>query len=135
MKLRIVHFSINETIQAMSNQKDALQEKKGAKPSTDSEDLAGSDADLIEAQANTNAVSRALAVTFLMLIPGILGSYLDKWFGTQIFVVAGFALGIGIAIFGLMYVARIADLASKKSRELRTKEAEVQNTGTKSIHE
>ncbi len=119
----------------MSNQKDALQEKKGAKPSTDSEDLAGSDADLIEAQANTNAVSRALAVTFLMLIPGILGSYLDKWFGTQIFVVAGFALGIGIAIFGLMYVARIADLASKKSRELRTKEAEVQNTGTKSIHE
>ena len=51
------------------------------------------------------------------------------------FVLAGFALGIGIAIFGLMYVARIADLASKKSRELRTKEAELQNTRPKSIHE
>ena len=119
----------------MSNQDDALQEKKGDEPSTDSEDLAGSDADRIEAQANTNAVSRALAVTFLMLIPGILGSYLDKWLGTQIFVVAGFALGIGISIFGLLYVARIADLASKKSRELRTKEAELQNTRKKSIHE
>ena len=119
----------------MSNQDDALQEKKGAEPSTDSEDLDGNDADRIEAQANTNAVSRALAVTFLMLIPGILGSYLDKWLGTQMFVVAGFALGMGIAIFGLMYVARIADLASKKSRELRTKEAELQNTRSKSIHE
>lgn len=83
------------------------------------ENLDGSDADRIEAQANTNAASRAIAVMILMVIPGIAGSYLDKWMGTQFFVVIGFVLGIGIAIFGLLYVARIADLAAKKSRELR----------------
>jgi F0F1-type ATP synthase assembly protein I len=83
------------------------------------ENLDASDADRIEAQANTNAVSRAIAVMILMVIPGVAGSYLDKWMGTQFFVVIGFVLGIGIAILGLLYVARIADLAAKKSRELR----------------
>ncbi len=83
------------------------------------ENLDGSDADRIEAQANTNAASRAIAIMVLMVIPGVAGSYLDKWMGTQFFVVIGFVLGIGIAIFGLLYVARIADLAAKKSRELR----------------
>jgi F0F1-type ATP synthase assembly protein I len=83
------------------------------------ENLDGSDADRIEAQANTNAASRAIAVMVLMIVLGVAGSYLDKWMGTQFFVVIGFVLGIGILIFGLLYVARIADLAAKKARELR----------------
>jgi hypothetical protein len=81
-----------------------------------------SDADRIESQANTNAVSRAIAVIVLMLLPGIAGSYLDGWLGTRFFVLIGFGLGIGIAIFGLLYVGKIADVSAKKSRELRKKE-------------
>lgn len=120
----------------MSNGFGPQEKKSGLETSTDFEDLAVSDADRIEAQANTNAVSRALAVTILMLIPGVLGSYLDKWLGTQIFVVVGFALGIGIAIFGLLYVARIADLAAKKSRELRKQaHSEPKDSQTKGSHE
>jgi F0F1-type ATP synthase assembly protein I len=105
----------------------------GSKSSTDPEGGAlgtetgvlGSDAarvneaERIETQANSNAASRAIAVMILMIVPGVLGSYLDKWLGTQFFIVVGFVAGIGIAIFGLLYVARIADLAAKKSRELR----------------
>ena len=87
--------------------------------SRDLEDSTGCDANRIETQANTNAVSRAIVVMVMMLIPGIAGSYLDKWLGTQFLVLIGFVLGIGIAIVGLLYVARIADLAAKKSRELR----------------
>ena len=130
-------FSTKVTVPAMSNAGVDPQEKKsGAETSTDFEDLTGGDADRIEAQANTNAVSRALAITILMLIPGVLGSYLDKWLETQIFVVVGFALGIGIAIFGLLYVARIADLAAKRSRELRTRaESELKSSQTKRSHE
>ena len=45
---------------AMSNTSDGGQSVHEA--STDLEDLASSDADRIEAQANTNAVSRAIAV-------------------------------------------------------------------------
>ncbi len=91
----------------------------GTENSSESGEFTVADADRIESQANTNAVSRAMAVMILMLIPGIVGSYLDKRLGTQFLVVIGFALGIGIAIYGLLYVARIADLAAKKSRELR----------------
>lgn len=80
------------------------------------------EADRIESQANTNAVSRAITVMILMLLPGVGGSYLDGWLGTQFFVLVGFGLGIAIAIFGLLYVAKIADVAAKRSRELREKE-------------
>ena len=98
---------------------DQPETKPGLKIPKDADDLIQSDADRIEAQANTNAVSRAIAVMILMLLPGVAGSYLDRWLNTQFFVVIGFVVGIGIAIFGLLYVARIADLAAKKSRELR----------------
>ncbi len=98
---------------------DPSETKPGPRISNDAEDLTRGDADRIEAQANTNALSRAITIIILMLLPGIAGSYLDEWLNTQFFVVIGFVLGIGIAIFGLLYVARIADLAVKKSRELR----------------
>ena len=77
------------------------------------------EAERIESQANTNAASRAIAVMILMVIPGVFGSYLDKWLGTQFLILVGFAIGIAIAIYGLLYVAKIADLAAKKSRDMR----------------
>ncbi len=96
-----------------------LESNSGSENSSEESQLNSADADRIETQANTNAVSRTIAVVILMLIPGIAGSYLDKWLGTRFLVLLGFAIGIGIAIFGLLYIARIADLAAKKSRELR----------------
>ncbi len=86
---------------------------------SNAENLTRRDADRIEVQANTNALSRAITIVILMFLPGVAGSYLDQWLNTQFFVVIGFVLGMGIAIFGLLYVARISDLAAKKSRELR----------------
>ena len=77
------------------------------------------EAERIESQANTNAASRAIAVMILMVIPGVIGSYLDKWLGTQFLILVGFAIGIAVAIYGLLYVAKIADLAAKKSRDMR----------------
>ena len=77
------------------------------------------EAERIESQANTNAASRAIAVMILMVIPGVIGGYLDKWLGTQFLILVGFAIGIAIAIYGLLYVAKIADLAAKKSRDMR----------------
>ena len=100
------------------------------------ENLDEIDADRIEAQANTNAASRAIAVMILMVIPGVLGGYIDKWLNTQFFILIGFGLGIGIAIFGLLYVSRIADLAAKKSRDIRksrkSPEANSDGTGSES---
>ena len=78
-----------------------------------------SDSERIETQANSNAISRTLAVMILMLLPGVAGFYLDKWLGTSFFIILGFAIGILIAIVGLLYVAKIADVAAQKSSELR----------------
>jgi len=71
----------------------------------------------IEAQGNTNAISRAFAVMVLMVLPGIAGHYLDQWLGTTFLVMLGFILGVCIAISGLLYVASIADATAKLNRE------------------
>ncbi len=61
------------------------------------------------AQTSINAFSRVLAVMLLMLLPGVVGFYLDRYFGTRFLIVIGFILGMGLAIFGLIQVARQAD--------------------------
>jgi F0F1-type ATP synthase assembly protein I len=85
--------------------------------SEDEESYSETDLARIEAQGNTNAISRAVAVMVLMVIPGIAGHYLDRWFGTQFLVLVGFVIGICLAVFGLLYVAKIADLTAKHIRE------------------
>lgn len=85
--------------------------------SEEEESYSESDLARIEAQGNTNAISRAVAVMVLMVIPGIAGHYLDRWFGTQFLVLVGFVIGICLAVFGLLYVAKIADLTAKQIRE------------------
>ncbi len=85
--------------------------------SEEEESYSETDLARIEAQGNTNAISRAVAVMVLMVIPGIAGHYLDRWFGTQFLVLVGFVIGICLAVFGLLYVAKIADLTAKHIRE------------------
>lgn len=89
------------------------------------QDRAESESDLqrIEVQGNTNALSRTIAVMVLMILPGVGGYYLDKWAGTQVFVLLGFLLGICVAVFGMLYVAKIADETARRNR-LRRKELE-----------
>ena len=83
------------------------------------QDKANSDTDLarIEVQGNTNAISRVLAVMILMIAPGIGGSYIDRYLETSVFTLVGFVIGICIAIFGMLYVAKIADETAKRNRE------------------
>ena len=83
----------------------------------DEDSLTETDLARIEAQGNTNAISRALAVVILMVLPGIAGHYLDQWLGTEFFVMVGFVIGIFLAIYGLLYVAKIADVTAKQNRE------------------
>lgn len=85
--------------------------------SEDEELYSETDLARIEAQGNTNAISRAVAVMVLMVLPGVAGHYLDRWFGTQFLVLVGFVLGMCLAVFGLLYVAKIADHTAKLNRE------------------
>ncbi|MCF7961846.1 MAG: AtpZ/AtpI family protein [Pirellula sp.] len=90
---------------------------EGNQSSEEEESYSETDLARIEAQGNTNAISRAVSVMVLMVIPGVAGHYLDRWFGTRFLVLVGFVMGICLAVFGLLYVAKIADLTAKQNRE------------------
>jgi hypothetical protein len=93
--------------QAESSEDDKLEDEK----------LTELDLVRIEAQGNTNAFSRAIAVMVLMCLPGFGGHYLDVWLGTRFFILIGFVFGMVVAIWGLLYVSRIADATAKENRE------------------
>jgi len=51
-------------------------------------------------------VSRILAIVAVMVLPGLGGTWLDSRFGTQVFTLAGFALGLTIGIVALLAVVK-----------------------------
>lgn len=107
--------------QESSNHDQSEQPTVSANQDEKVEDLTEADLARIEAQANTNAFSRAIAVMILMCVPGVLGHYLDTLLGTQFFILVGFVFGMVVAIWGLLYVSRIADATSKRNREFKQK--------------
>lgn len=51
-------------------------------------------------------LSRTLAVTLVMVLPGILGAYLDKHWGTTWLTPLGFGVGLFLGTTGLIVLAR-----------------------------
>jgi hypothetical protein len=47
-------------------------------------------------------VSKITTVALEMVIPGLIGTWLDKRWGTQFLALAGFALGITVSIWHLL---------------------------------
>ncbi|MDZ4849476.1 MAG: AtpZ/AtpI family protein [Pirellulaceae bacterium] len=66
--------------------------------------------------ASVNAFSRVIAVMVLMVLPGIAGYFLDGWLGTRFLIVVGFILGMILAIFGLINIAKKANDELRKKR-------------------
>ncbi len=51
--------------------------------------------------------SRIMTICLEMVVPGLVGYWLDKKFGTKfVFMLLGFALGFAIAIKHLLYITR-----------------------------
>jgi hypothetical protein len=51
-------------------------------------------------------VARILAVVIEMVLPGLLGQYLDKRLGTKFLVLAGFGCGLSLALWHLLVMTR-----------------------------
>jgi len=51
-------------------------------------------------------VSRIMAIGLTMFLPGIAGSWLDTRLGSTLLGPAGFAVGLGTALFWLVQVGR-----------------------------
>lgn len=62
-------------------------------------------------------VSRILAVTAVMVLPGLAGQWLDKRWGTNFLGVAGFVFGL---VSGIAYLLIVTKLPSSGSGRLRT---------------
>jgi hypothetical protein len=59
-----------------------------------------------------NALSRIFATLVLLISLGVGGAFLDRWLGTSFFVVIGFALGMILAVVGMIYVIKVAEVES-----------------------
>lgn len=57
-------------------------------------------------QMATEWVSRVMAIGLLMVLPGVLGAWLDKKFGTSFLTLLGFAIGLLAGLSGLILIAR-----------------------------
>jgi F0F1-type ATP synthase assembly protein I len=52
-------------------------------------------------------VSRLIAVSFEMVIPGVIGYFLDQWLNTKIiFAIVGFGLGLALGMWHLVRMSR-----------------------------
>ena len=47
-------------------------------------------------------VGKITTVALVMVVPGIIGTWLDKQWGTEFLALAGFALGLGVGIWHLL---------------------------------
>src|SRR5690606_3054081 len=52
------------------------------------------------------AVSRITAIALTMVLPGILGQWLDKRWGTSFLTLLGFALGLSVAVWQLVQMSK-----------------------------
>ena len=52
-------------------------------------------------------VARILAVVIEMVLPGLLGQYLDKRLGTKFLVLVGFGCGLSLALWHLLVMTRV----------------------------
>ena len=61
-------------------------------------------------------VSRILAVSLEMILPGLAGKWLDSKLGTGFLVLLGFGLGITLAIWHLLVMTKASGAGGKSKR-------------------
>lgn len=72
-------------------------------------------------------VARIMAAALMMVLPGLLGQWLDEKFGFELLALIGFALGIALGMYYLIVQTRQADARRKATQTPRKNGA-----GTKS---
>lgn len=63
------------------------------------------------------ALSRVLAVLIMSVGIAALGSVIDSWFGTKIWMTIGIVLAMFFGITSLILVGKLAELDAKRARE------------------
>lgn len=82
----------------------------------ENQDRSASVGDATRDSANSTiaALSRILAILVVMMLLGVGGGILDRWLGTSFLLVAGFAIGILLAMVGMFYVVKVAEIESRQ---------------------
>jgi F0F1-type ATP synthase assembly protein I len=73
-------------------------------------------------------VSRITTVAIEMVLPGMMGYGLDRYFGTSFFVLVGFALGM---VLGFWHLLRMTQAASDREQNDQAKDASRQSKKTR----
>jgi hypothetical protein len=59
-------------------------------------------------------VSRITTVALEMVVPGVVGWFIDRWLGTRFFVIIGFGLGL---VGGMYHLIVMANSASSRRND------------------
>ncbi len=68
------------------------------------------------------ALSRVLAVLLLSLAIAGIGSFLDSWLGTKIWLTVGIVLAMLFGISSLILVSKLSELDAKRAKESEGRE-------------
>jgi len=66
-------------------------------------------------------VSKVLAASIMMVLPGLGGQWLDRRWHTSWLVLAGFAFGISVSIYYLIVITRVAGSSDKNKSSQQNK--------------
>ncbi|MEI8212675.1 MAG: hypothetical protein WCI02_11040 [Planctomycetota bacterium] len=77
----------------------------------------GPRAEVQGASAAISALSRVFAVLGILFLLGFLGSIIDRWLSTRFATVIGIVLGMILAVIGMIYAVKIAEVEARQARE------------------
>jgi hypothetical protein len=69
------------------------------------------------ASAALSALSRVFAVLGILFLLGFVGSIIDHWLSTRFATVIGIVLGTILAVVGMIYAVKIAEVEARQARE------------------
>lgn len=82
------------------------------------------------ASAALSALSRVFAVLGILFLLGFLGSIIDHWLSTRFATVIGIVLGTILAVIGMIYAVKIAEVEARQAREANRGETAQDGTKT-----
>ena len=80
------------------------------------------------ASAAISAMSRTFAALGILFLLAFLGSLIDRWLSTSVFLPIGGVVGSVFAVIGMVYTVKVAEIEAKRLREAQRESLPTQHS-------
>jgi hypothetical protein len=81
-----------------------------------------------------SAMSRTFAALGFLFLLAFLGSWIDRWLSTSVFLPIGGVVGSLLAVIGLVYTVKVAEIEARRQREAQRESAPMPVSSESSDH-